>query len=402
MVQRPGYQVHGTTRPRFAPVRAVFEENFRRHGEVGASLCVYHRGERVVDLWGGWANREVFLPWQENTLGVGFSSTKGLVALSFLMLHDRGELDYDRPVAEVWPAFQDDARRAISFRHLLEHRSGLFCIDPPLDLEDLACAQRVREALEATPPAWPAGAHQAYGAVSWGLLNAEVFRRLNGDSLGSFIAKEVAAPLRADVYLGLPRRQQGRVAKIYPFSGVGFLASLAANMASPWSSNGRLYRAGLRRHSPTRRATCNPSGLGPRNLANFTRPDVLELELPWANGAMSARGLARVYAALAGDGSFDGARLVSPESLRQLRSRGSWATDRVLRKQVGFTLGFVKEEQHLFSPNPESFGHPGAGGALGWADPVAEIAIGYVMNRLDHRLRSPRALRLCHAIHACI
>jgi CubicO group peptidase (beta-lactamase class C family) len=167
--------------------------------------------------------------------------------------------------------------------------------------------------------------------------------------------------------------------------------------------DGRVYRQVARKGTDTRRAFAHPADLGLTGLQNFNSRRVHRLELPWANGLGNARGLSRVYAALASGGELGGVRLVRPESVEPLRERQSWVErDRVLRKPLGFAQGFIKEETRLFSPNPASFGHPGAGGTLGFADPDAKLGIGYVMNRMAHQVRSPRAIALCHALYRCL
>jgi len=391
-------EIRGEVHPRFRRVREVFEANFRRRAEVGASACAWVDGEKVVDLWGGLADVRTARPWREDTLGFLFSSTKGLTALALLMLADRGKLDHDARVADYWPEFARSGKDAITVRQLLNHRSGLSAIDRPLTLDDLEDPARVAPALEAQEPMWEPGTQQGYGGVSFGAYAAELFRRIEGRTLGRFLAEEVAAPLGADLHLGLPAEAEERVATVIPPRRRDMLLRGLPRLVWGRGVEGRVFRAFADRSSPTSRAFSNPAELGPRGLHNVNTPRVHRMELPWMNGIANARSLALVYAVLAG-AAPDRVRLVAPELLEEVQRRQSWQVDRVLCKPMGFSLGFVKEESHLFSPYAETFGHPGAGGCVGLADPPRRLAFAYVMNRMDWRLRSPRCLALCHAVY---
>jgi CubicO group peptidase (beta-lactamase class C family) len=379
----------------------VFEENFVRRAEIGASVCVWMDGEKVVDLWGGLADFPAARPWEEDTLGFLFSSTKGLTALAMLMLADRGKLDHDARVAEYWPEFAQNGKERITVRQLLNHRSGLSAIDHPLSLDDLEDSARVAPALEAQEPLWEPGTAQGYGGVSFGAYVAELFRRIEGRSIGRFLADEVAGPLGVDVHLGLPAELDARVATVVLPRRRDRILRMVPRLIWGRGVEGRVFRAFADKTSATARAFANPADLGPRGLHNVNTPRVRQMELPWMNGITNARSLASVYAALT-NVHPSGVRLVAPELLEEVQRRQSWQVDRVLRKPMGFSLGFVKEESHLFSPYSEAFGHPGAGGCVGFADPPRRLAFGYVMNRMDWRLRSPRCLALCHAAYGCL
>ena len=390
--------------PGFEPVREALIKNFTHFGEYGASVCVIRHGEVVVDLWGGFADVEEVRPWERDTMGVLFSSTKGLAAICLLMLHDRGLLDYDAPVATYWPEFAAHGKQNITVRTLLCHRAGLIALEKDLSLADMAHPEKMAAVASDTIPAWTPGEAQGYHGVSYGYFVAELFRRITGESVGTFLAREVASPLDADVHIGLAADLDHRVAKMYMQRKRDVITKILPRILLSPKVEGRVYRSVLfgGAESRTRRAFANPSALGTKAVGNFNKPEVRRLELPWANGIGNARGLARVYQPLALDGSHNGVRLVREEVARLPIPRHSWSYDQVLHRPMGFTLGFVKEEPQLFSPNPDAFGHPGAGGALGWADPVEGLSIGYVLNRMDFRIRSRRALALCHALYTCI
>jgi CubicO group peptidase (beta-lactamase class C family) len=400
MAARAPAEIHGTAEPAFAAVRQAFADNLARRGEWGAGVCVWHDGRVVVDLWAGHRDRERTSAWRGDTLTTVFSSTKGLVALCFLMLADRGVLDYDRPVADYWPEFAAADKATITVRTLLNHAAGLVAVDTPLSLEMLdSQPDRVASILAAERPRWSPGSDQGYHAVTFGLYAQALFRRITGESLGQFLAREVAGPLAADVYLGLPAELEHRVATNYPATVGERVFKIVPKLLFDPGRDGRVYRqVALGRDSA--RAFRNPREVGPLGIDNFNTRRVHAMELPWGNGLASARGLCRVYAALAAGGSLDGVRLVGADALAPLAARQSWSRrDRVLRKPIGWSQGFLKEEAGMFSPNPESFGHAGAGGALGWCDPGARLALGYVTNKMDHRVRSRRARALCRAVY---
>lgn len=393
--------IRGTVAPRYEGVAAAFRANFAQRGEVGASFCVLQEGEVVVDLWGGVTDRETGQAWEADTLCTVFSVTKGLAAICLLMLADRGLLDHDAPVADYWEGFGQHGKRAITVRQLLNHRGGVSALDVPLTLDDFQHhPERVLGALESQVPLWEPGTDQGYHATSYGPYVAELFKRVAGVSIGQFFRSEVTEPLGADAFIGLPEGLEDRVATLYPLTLGDKLFRALPRAFLPRDRDGRMLRQALRKRSDTRRAVAVPADLGPSGLSNLNRPEVQRLELPWVNGIASARGLARTYAPLANGGEALGVRLVESPILAEVIRRGSWTTrDRTVQKPLGFSLGFVKEEVGLFSPHEQSFGHPGAGGSMGWADPVARLSWGYVTNRMSHRIRSPRGLALCRAVN---
>jgi CubicO group peptidase (beta-lactamase class C family) len=391
--------VQGTVAAGWEGVRRAFEENAAARGELGAGVVVMHRGRTVVDLWGGIADPQAGRPWTAHTAGVCFSATKGLVATCFLVLVDRGQLDLDAPIAKVWPEFAQAGKDGITTRQLLNHRAGLSAIDAPLTLRDVRDApEKVHDALVRQQPWCKPGEAQGYGACSFGLYTAELFRRLTGRTLGHFFAEEIAGPLGLEAVLGRPADLAEAPARLVPADRRTLLRHQLPAAMFRRNPEGRVFRrvlAGPR--TVAGRSFLNPA-LGSERFLALNEPDIQALELPWMNALVTARGLARLYAALAGDGSLDGVRLVRAETLAPLHGRQSWSDrDRVLQKPIGWSQGFVKDEPHLFTPSPRAFGHPGAGGALGWADPDRSLSIGYVMNAMDWRIRSPRATALARA-----
>lgn len=386
----------------FAPVVERFAAQLRAD-EIGAGFAVYHRGQCVVDIWGGRADLERDIAWARNTRIVVFSVTKGLAAMALALLADRGRLDWDAPVATYWPGFAASGKQAITVRTLVNHRAGLVGIDERLTMDDCLLPERhdhLVRVLEQQRPAWEPGTAQGYHAITFGMYVRELFERISGGDLGAFLRRELFEPLAADVSLGTPPEIDPLVATLYPPRTSTRVLQLVASLARGGRAEARILRASLAKGSLPRAAFLNPRL--PAGLAEYNTVRVRRAELAWASATASAHGLARAYVPFASAGTAFGRAYLAPSTLAPLAARQSWAErDLVLHKPIGWSQGFVKEQTTLFSPNPESFGHPGMGGALGWCDPVSELAFGYVMNRLDGRVRSPRAIALCHALYAC-
>ncbi len=395
--------LHGHCHPRFLRVRDAFLHNFSHDLEVGASVAIYHRGELVVDLWAGLADRATGRPWNRDTMATVFSTTKGLVATAFLVLQARGELQLDTPVSRVWPAFAAHGKQHITIRQLLNHRAGLSAVDTPLTLSDWHDQGKVEAALVAQRPLWSPGTDQGYGATAWGMYTGALFRRLTGEEVGTWLRREVFEPLGADVWLGTPSSLNARIATQHAVPTEELAKVVLPKILRRNTTEGRVYGDVLFRHgSLSARALRNPD-MGPARMEAVNDPMVRALQLPWMGAVGTARGVARVYAALAMGGSLDGVHLVPPQAIEPLKGIQSWNDDdRVLRRPMGFSQGFLKDTPQLLSPHPAVFGHTGAGGSVGLADPELQLSIGYTMNRMDHHIRSPRCIRLCRAMYETV
>ena len=403
------HPIHGFVHPRFEAVRTAFHENFSLHGELGASVCMYHRGEKVVDLWGGFADRKATIAWEADDLTTIFSVTKGIVATCYLILVDQGRINYSDPIAQYWPELCENTkeirfreeRKQLRIADLLNHRSGLLGFQEALTLDCLENELELLKRLESEPLRWKPNTKQGYHGVSFGLYAGALFKKITGQSIGSFLRDDIKSKLALDLYMGLTDEELNqlhpRIRPIFPNQMSDILSGILPSLLGT-HREGHFYRAALNKNSDTAFAFGQPAELGARGLKNFNLERVQRLELPWANCLGSARALAKFYQSL-----LKPNYLVRSKTLEEVFARQSWAEkDAVIRKTMGFSYGFVKEESTLFSPNPEAFGHPGAGGALGFADPKAELTIGYVMNRMGYQVRSPRALALCHAAHDCL
>ncbi len=389
----------------FALVAQRFAAQLASGEELGAALSVYQHGRPIVELWGGTADVARATPWERDTRIVLFSVTKGLMAMAMHLLADRGLLDWDAPVADYWPGFANAGKRAITVRALLNHRGGLPYLEQAFTLDQIADptrAEEVNAALERQRPEWSPGERQGYHAITYGLYARALFERITGESPGAYLSREVFAPLGSDVRLGTPAAFDSRHASLYgPSTGARLLRMVGVTLLTPEAPEAIIARDVVKRHSIARRAFANPA-VGREGVLAYNSPLVRRAELAWASATGSADGVARAYLPFANEGSHDGKRYLRAATLEPVYARQSWAErDAVLQKPLGWSQGFLKEQRHMFCPNRESFGHAGMGGALGWADPVAKVSFGYVMNRMDWRVRSPRVLSLCRALYEC-
>lgn len=395
--------IDGFVAPGFEPVRAAFLENFQKHGELGAAFCAFHQGRPVVDLWGGAANLRDGTPWGPDQTVPVYSVTKGLVATVLLLLTERGILPLSARLAEIWPALNTEDKRDITVHQWLNHRSGLSGVDMPLQLDDFLHPERIQRALIAQRPYWAPGERQGYAATAFGMFAQELVRARTGRTIGQWLADELAGPMGGlPVFIGLPENA-AKPARLVPTTRRTAVTQMLPRMLSKSSAEGRLYRGFLiRPRSWVGRAIRNPY-LGLKSHAFLNQPRYQQMELPWMNGVMSARGLASIYGMLACGGAWKGKTYLSEATLAPLARRQSWsAQDAIVGKPIGFSQGFMKEETHLYSPHTETFGHTGLGGSVGLADPKNALSIGYVMNQMDWRLRSPRALSLCQTLYRCV
>lgn len=380
--------IHGECAPRFARVREVFEAGFRAGKEVGAAVAVVHDGETVVDLWGGWADQARTRPWERDTIVNVYSCTKAMAAVCAHQLVERGRLDLDAPVAEYWPEFGQRGKSKIPVRWLLSHRAGLACVRETLPMEALYDWTMITEALAAEEPNWEPGTAHGYHAVTFGWLVGEVVRRIDGRSLGTYFREEIAKPLGLDLHIGLADAEHHRVAEMsmIPTDEVD---PHGANLAQVIMSDPESMAA---------RAFLNP----PSMALGVNNPEWRRAEIPGANGHGAARDLARVYGALAQGGGD----ILSPAGVARCAQEQSHGPDLVLQVTTRFGLGYMLPQERAdarFGTSQRAFGHPGAGGSLGYADPDTRIGFGYVMNRMGpHILLDPRATALVEAVHAAM
>ncbi|HZP46132.1 MAG TPA: serine hydrolase domain-containing protein [Candidatus Binataceae bacterium] len=382
--------INGECDPRFARVRDAFAENFAKRGEVGAAVSVVVDGRCVVDLWGGHADKAKTTPWNRDTIVNVWSTTKGLCAMCAHRLADQGKLDLDVPVANYWPEFAAAGKGSIKVTQLLNHKAGLAAIRAPLQLDDVFNWTRVTEELARQEPWWTPGSKHGYHAITFGWLVGEVVRRVSGKSLGTYFRDEIARPLGAEAYIGIGPEFDARTAEI-----------IFAPPPQPGEPN--LFAEMLKDPtSVSAMAIFNPPALFQATTTNSRAWRAAEI--PGANGHANARGLARIYGALARGGEIDGIRVLSARQIGRCYTEQSNGPDAVLPITTRFSLGFMlSQPEAMLGPNPRAFGHPGAGGSLGFADPDAKVGFGYVMNQMSSEaLMDPRPKALIDAIYASL
>ncbi|MFR0352271.1 serine hydrolase domain-containing protein [Streptomyces sediminimaris] len=382
--------IDGAVETGFEPVREAFEANFSERGDIGAAVCVYRHGRPVVDLWGGVADPETGRPWTRDTLQLVYSATKGATTTAAHVLVQRGMLDLDAPVAAYWPEFAANGKADIPVRWLMSHRAGLITLDRPVPLHDALAWDPMVAALAAQRPLWKPGTAHGYHGRTWGWLVGEVIRRVSGRTPGRFLADEIAGPLGLDFFIGLPATERHRVSRMVyrqpefdpttvPAESVPEeFRELIAAMGDPDSFSNRAF------------AVTDPAEI------DFNSPEVQAAEIPASNGIGTARGLARMYAALIGE--VDGVRLFTPETLGSATEEQARGKDRVILLPSRFSCGYMLPTEDLPMTGPSAFGHMGRGGSLAFADPEHGIAFGYVMNNIIEGAEDLRASTLVEAV----
>jgi CubicO group peptidase (beta-lactamase class C family) len=393
MASTPRLLVHGFVAPEFEPVREAFVENFTERGELGGACCVYRAGEKVVDLWGGTRDRTSAEPWQEDTLTLVHSTTKGLAAMVMALASSRGWLDYDELVCTYWPEFARAGKERITVRQLLAHQAGLFAFDEKVDVGVIADLDRLAAVMARQPPEWEPGDRQAYHAISLGFYEGELIRRIDPAhrTLGQVFAEEIAAPLGIDFYIRVPAGLPAdRIAPLEPPNLWSRLTGLPL----------RLTLSALNPRSVLHRSLIANPGTG-----FYIDPELValrEVEAPSGGGVGNARAIARAYGVFASGGHELGLRAETIEALSApaIPSRHGFY-DECLRGVAEFSLGFMKPSESVPFGHPGAFGAPGAGGSMGYADPEVGVGYGYVTNRMGTDIQGdPRDVALRTALAA--
>lgn len=390
--------IHGSVAPGFEEMREAFIENFRERNELGAAVCVYHRGVKVVDLWGGYRDAKTDDPWNEDTMVLVFSASKGVSALVLAQANSRGYFDLDTPVAHYWPEFAQEDKQDITVRQLLAHQAGLSALDVRMSPERMADLDELAVTLARQKPAWEPGVHHGYHAITLGWYENELLRRVDPQhrSIGRVLQEDVAAPLDIEMYIGLPDDvPSSRIANLdgyHPLEMLGHLDELNAALffasAWPWSLSSRSL-----------------TYLEVGALADIDDPEYRAVEFPSANCITSARALARLYSVFATGGE---ALDISTETFAELTAPPRVPTegdyDLVMKQERAYSYGMFKPHPVFpFGTDHTAFGSAGAGGAHGYADPTRQIGYGYVMNRLGYDvIGDERDAALRAALHRCL
>lgn len=387
------HNVHGQVSRRFEAVRQAFADNFTRRRELGGACCVYYRGEKIVDLWGGVRDKRTAAPWEEDTMVLVHSATKGLAAMTLAVAHSRGWLDYEKPVCTYWPEFAQQGKDRITVRQLLAHQAGLFVLDEPADRTLVADLDRLAVVIARQKPAWEPGTRQAYHAITLGYYEGELLRRVDPQhrTLGQFFHDEIATPLGEDVYIRLP--------EAIPNSRLADLArpTLVEQLV------GFPLRFTLAAFNP--RSNISRALYGSEFPQDEQRVYARNLEMPSGGAVGTARAIARAYGVFATGGRELGVR---KETLDLLAAPATPPTrgfyDECFKGEgVQFSLGFMKPSDVWPFGSASSFGSPGAGGSLGFADPAAGVGYAYVTSKMGTSLTGdPRDVALRDALYAAI
>lgn len=387
-----GGVIKGGASEGFGPVVDVFAAGFRERGEVGAALCVYVRGEPVVDLWGGVADRRTGRAWDATTPAIVFSCTKGVLAVVAYLLVQDGRLDLDAPVVRYWPGFGQQGKSEIPVRWLLSHRAGLSALDRSFRRDEVLAWDPVIQAIEEQAPLWPPGSAHSYHTITYGWLVGEVIRRASGESVGALVRHRLAEPLGLRLWVGLPPGEREHV------------AWLLAPLSDTDLELAREIREADAQPERVRAATMGGAFAFPAHgdHVTFNDVDIQAAEVPGANGISDARSLARLYAACVHP--VDGLRLMTPASVEDAlveRSSGrpwSGGPDWGSRWGTGFAIASPPGSPLL---GPRSFGHGGAGGELGFADDEHGVGFGYINNQMGG-IPDDRAHLLVEAVRRCV
>jgi CubicO group peptidase (beta-lactamase class C family) len=378
-------EIHGHCDARLAPLKDALAANFADHDELGAAVAVIIDGEPVVDIWAGWMDAARTRPWERDTLVDVFSVGKPMAVLCLLRLVEAGAVELDVPVASYWPEFGAAGKEPVTVRMLLGHRAGLPAIRRELPHHAMYDWELMTAALAAEEPWWEPGTAHGYHTNTFGFLVGELVRRVGGEPVERAFAAQVAEPLGAEFRFGLPPSEDTRVADFT------FPDAPPQSMSDPASVP-----------LIVRRAYFNPpgiSGLGTVNTRAW-RAAVM----PSTNGHATARAVARIYSALACGGAIDGVRILQPETITEATRETSRGPDQVLTRPSRFGLGFqLAMPGRPLGPNPDAFGHFGAGGSLGFADPRARLAFAYTPNQGEGpRWQNPRNRGLLEALYASL
>jgi CubicO group peptidase (beta-lactamase class C family) len=383
-------QINGTVADGFGAVADAFERNFAEHDELGAAFSLYVGGEMKADLWAGVADKRTGRPWEQNTLQLVFSTTKGAAAICVARLVEAGTVSYDDTVATYWPEFGANGKGDVTIAQMMSHQAGLPYVDAELGFDDAMAVTPMVEALAAQAPIWEPGTKHGYHAVTYGWLAGELLRRVDGRSLGTYFAEEIAAPLGLEFWIGLPESEEPRVARLEaspPPEDPNVRA-----MIEQFTGPGTILHKAL---------TCNGALASDGDDNAFNSRAVHATEMPAANGITTARSLARMYAATVGQ--VDGVRLIDDDTVRRASAEAVNGSDAILVFPSQFGMGFMLHGSLTPMFGPTSFGHAGAGGSLGYADPEAGIGYGYVMNQMASGIAGdPRTINLTEAIRSCI
>ena len=368
-------------------LKRLFRENFEKLGELGAAVSVWQNGKPIVDLYGGFRDAHRDNPWTSDTIVLVWSATKGIGSACALHVLQEHNINLDRRVAEFWPEFSQGCKERITLAQLLSHQVGLCALDQRVDVLDYGAVIR---ALEEQKPLWPPGTAHGYHARTFGFLLDELVRRIAGKPLSEYWQENFARPLNLDFWIGLPKKENSRVATMY--------AARSGKPPEPKQFYADLVRSG----TLARKTFTCPHGLN--SISQMNSVEIRRQPIVSFGGIGSASALAKFYSVLANGGKTDGQTFFSGETLERMNTTLSDDIDRVFQMPTAFSAGFMKDAREttrrIFGPSRTSFGHPGAGGSHAFADPENKIAFAYVMNQMEQSLLpNEKSLRLVDTIY---
>lgn len=391
--------IHGHTAPGFEAVKEVFTQNFHQRGEIGAACAVYRHGEKIVDLWGGYKDAKRQEEWQEDTLILVFSTTKGVSSMAMAHAHSNGLFELDAPVAQYWPDFAANGKEAVTVRQLLSHQAGVCAIDEPMDLEILGDNERLFSIIAKQKPAWEPGTRHGYHGVTLGWFESGLLSHADpkGRTVGQYFAEEIAKPLDLEFYIGIPESlDRSRIATLKGYPRWKMLFNLNKLPS-------KFVKAMLSPSSLTAKAFGNPKVTG--IIGEYNKPALQYIEIPAANGIGQVRSIAKAYGEFATGGKTLGIKQETLDILHQpAQAPSEGKFDEVLRTNTEFSFGYVKPFEDLnFGSDMKAFGTPGAGGSFAFADPATGIGFAYAMNKAGFYLwDDPREKLLRDAVYDCL
>jgi len=350
-------EVSGFAPARFAKVKDAFAASFAAGEELGARFTLVEAGEVVLDLWGGFADRKRTVPWDEHTLAPVFSTTKAIASLMIARLVDAGKLDYGQTVASVWPAFAQAGKGEVTIEQVISHQAGLSGFPEPMDPVTWFDPAAICAKLAAMAPMWPVGTASGYHPITIGYITGEIFRRVDGRTMGTALREDICRPFGLDLWIGLPDAEHVRVADLQRPSAVPDFGEI---------------------NEPTKAAFLTPwSSASGRGQADWRR-----LEIPSANGHATSEALAKLMGALANDGWLEGGEILSPALIAEASRERIRGQDLVLPFVMSWAAGFMRNEPNFpWGPGVQTFGHSGWGGSCAFADPERKLGGAYVMNK---------------------
>ncbi len=392
-------EIKGNVAEGFDEVRSVFKENFKKRGELGASCCAFYKGQKIVDLWGGYSKLEKKENWEEDTIAPVYSTVKGISALTLAHAHSRGLFDYEKKMSIYWPEFSQNGKEDITIKQLMSHQAGLCVIDEPIPFERLGDPDFICKVIEKQKPAWIPGTKHGYHTVSLGWYQNELIRRVDPKkrSLSQYFEEEIAKQLNLDLYIGLPETiPNSRIATIERITFSQILTNL---FDIPWA----FVLAFRNKKSLTYKSFKNPEILG--NPLNYNKRELQIIGIPSTNGFGNARSIAALYSEFAMGGKNLG---IDEHTIALLESDAiepiDGILDQILKVYNNYAYGFSKPHKAFnFGSSKNAYGTPGTGGSFGFADPNLKLGYAYVMNKCGLKLwNDPRELALRQSIYNCI